>query len=62
VEWNIGEAAALLAAFARERHLEAHEAPAHLADFQGLLAAEGVELAWPGDLDLAEGDPHIHAA
>ena len=23
--------------------------------------ARGVELAWPADLDLEEGDPHVHA-
>lgn len=50
VEWNIGEAAGLLAAFCLSRHAEPQEVrekPALLADFQSLLAAQGIELAWP---------------
>ncbi len=64
VEWNVGEAAGRLAAHALAlgeppRHV-AH-CPTRLADFQRLLAAAGVELAWPDDLVLEEGDPHAHA-
>jgi hypothetical protein len=48
VEWNIGEAAGALAAFALERGV----APAAvreqlLEDFQERLRGEGVPLAWP---------------
>ena len=62
VEWNIGEAAGALAAFC----LEQNAAPRavrqnHLAEFQQRLIQQDVELAWPEDLVLAEGDPHIHA-
>jgi len=49
VEWNVGEAAGLLAAFCLDRGLaprQARRGPM-LADFQGLLAREGVELDWP---------------
>ncbi|MCS7221728.1 MAG: FAD-dependent oxidoreductase [Anaerolineae bacterium] len=50
VEWNIGEAAGLLAAFALSRGVppravrEKHEL---LADFQRLLELQGIELIWP---------------
>ena len=50
VEWNIGEAAGLLAAHCLERGLAPHqvrEAAASLADFQALCRAQGFELAWP---------------
>lgn len=64
VEWNIGEAAGALAAHCL-RHgvkprfvLERAEA---LADFQRGLEQQGVELAWPEDIVLKEGDPHAHA-
>jgi hypothetical protein len=30
-------------------------------DFQRQLIRRGVELAWPGNLDLTAGDPHRHA-
>lgn len=49
VEWNIGEAAGYLAAYCLEKNVS----PAgvrtgeHLAEYQKLLRAEGVELAWP---------------
>lgn len=53
VEWNIGEAAGALAAFALRRG----EPPRHvrhnpqvLADFQAFLVDRGVELAWPDDV------------
>jgi hypothetical protein len=50
VEWNIGEAAGLLAAFGLSRDVPARavrERPELLSDFQALLRAQGIELAWP---------------
>lgn len=64
VEWNTGEAAGSLAAHCARSGLLPRQVatrPALLDDFQRLLAARGVELAWPEDLTLAEGDPHVHA-
>jgi FAD dependent oxidoreductase len=51
VEWNIGESAASLAAFALERKTTprvVRSSPSLLADFQKALIAQGVELSWPG--------------
>jgi hypothetical protein len=62
VEWNIGEVAGTLAAFCLEQKTSPRAVRQnHLADFQQRLTQQGVELAWPDDLVLAEGDPHIHA-
>ncbi|MCX5659131.1 MAG: FAD-dependent oxidoreductase [Planctomycetota bacterium] len=50
VEWNIGESAGLLAAFCLAKQVPpraVHERPALLAEFQALLADQGVELDWP---------------
>jgi hypothetical protein len=50
VEWNVGEAAGTLAAYCLERGIEAravHGDAAHLAAFQDMLQARGVELDWP---------------
>ena len=50
VEWNIGEAAGLLAAFCLRSGAEphaVHASPDLTAEFQGLLHAQGVETAWP---------------
>jgi hypothetical protein len=50
VEWNIGEAAGLLAAHCLERRLQPHqvrEDQAKLKDFQALCVAQGFELEWP---------------
>ncbi|MCS7003664.1 MAG: FAD-dependent oxidoreductase, partial [Dehalococcoidia bacterium] len=50
VEWNIGEAAGLLAAFCVLRGVEPHqvrEETALLEEYQRLLRAQGVELEWP---------------
>ena len=50
VEWNIGEAAGALAAFAAARKARPHavrDTPALLADFQKRLTDQGVELRWP---------------
>ena len=62
VEWNIGEAAGTLAAFCLAHKTSPRVVRQnHLADFQQRLIQQGVELAWPNDLVLAKGDPHIHA-
>ena len=50
VEWNVGEASGLLAAWCLEHGVlprAVHETPALLQDFQRLLVAQGVELEWP---------------
>jgi hypothetical protein len=49
VEWNIGEAAGALAAFCLERKVTPHQVREReelLREFQSLLRAQGVELAW----------------
>jgi hypothetical protein len=64
VEWNIGEAAGSLAAECLERKTaprQVYRDEIRLADFQRRLVNQGVELAWPEGLVLAEGDPHAHA-
>ena len=61
VEWNIGEAAGLLAAWCQAHGIEPAQAADRIEEFQAALIKEGVELAWPANLVLAEGDPHIHA-
>jgi hypothetical protein len=50
VEWNIGEAAGMLAAFCMGRGAAAHQVRENeplLLEFQALLRAQGVELEWP---------------
>src|SRR5207244_3931887 len=50
VEWNIGEAAGALAATCLDQRIlprQVREEPDRLKAFQGLLTAQGVELAWP---------------
>ncbi len=50
VEWNIGEAAGALVAFARERnvpHRAVRENPMLLSEFQSRLRDQGFELEWP---------------
>ena len=50
MEWNIGEAASLLAVFCLERGTEphqVHEDEALREEFCGLLEREGIERAWP---------------
>jgi hypothetical protein len=52
VEWNIGEAAGALVAFAREKKAlarEVRENPGLLEEFQGRLRSLGVETYWPKD-------------
>ncbi|TDD21459.1 FAD-dependent oxidoreductase [Kribbella turkmenica] len=50
VEWNIGEAAGLLAAFCLDRGTcprAVRNTPALLGEFQSRLVAQGIELGWP---------------
>jgi len=50
VEWNIGEAAGLLAAHCLAHNLAPHqvrEDPQRLKDFQSLCVQQGFELEWP---------------
>jgi len=50
VEWNIGEAAGALVAFAYAQGVRpraVRDTPALLADYQKRLTAQGVELRWP---------------
>ncbi len=61
VEWNIGEAAGLLAVYCLREGTEPFAVPGRVEDFQRLLWSEGVELDWPIDLDPNEGDAHKHA-
>lgn len=64
IEWNIGESVGNLLAYCLERNVsprQVHDTPALLTDFQSVLISRGVEIAWPDDLVLAEGDPHRHA-
>lgn len=64
VEWNIGESAGALAAFCLERGLtprQVHADPAERRAFQQVLRDGGVELEWPENLTLDDGDPHAHA-
>ena len=61
VEWNIGEAAGLAAAFCQRERIGFDELERRIAGFQKVLVDGGIELAWPDGLDLAHGDPHRHA-
>ncbi len=64
VEWNIGESVGWLAAFCLERDMpprKVHADRSLLEDFQAFLRERGVELEWPENLDLDDGDPHAHA-
>ncbi len=50
VEWNIGESAGYLAAFAVKNKLrprEVRNTAQHLAAFQNWIGSQGVEIAWP---------------
>ena len=50
VEWNIGEAAGILAAFCLERKAtprSVRNRPGLLEEFQNLLRRQGIELSWP---------------
>ena len=62
VEWNIGEAAGALAAFALDQGLpprQIRDDPRRLQAFQASLLADGVPLAWA--IDVAVDDPDFGA-
>jgi hypothetical protein len=64
VEWNLGEAAAAvcdqaLRTGATPRTIHADSARTRV--LQETLEARGVELRWPENLNLDDGDPHAHA-
>ncbi len=64
IEWNIGEVIGNLVAFCLSKNLKPSQIrnnEIRLREFQALITTKGVEIAWPQDLILAEGDPHIHA-
>jgi hypothetical protein len=64
VEWNIGEAAGLLCHQALAADLTPREIQSdteHTKKFQRALEERGVELRWPENLNLEDGDPHAHA-
>jgi hypothetical protein len=50
VEWNVGEAAGLLAAFCLQRSVSPRHVRSNselLAEFQSLLERQGIPLSWP---------------
>lgn len=54
-EWNIGESAGYLAAYALQNQITPHEVRAdraHLRAYQALLQRQGVQLHWPDDLEF----------
>lgn len=64
VEWNIGEAVGHLAAFCLENGVSPRAVRNRddLFDkYRSRIATRGVETEWPENLNLDEGDPHIHA-
>lgn len=64
VEWNIGEAAGHLAAFCLQKRVKLRTVRNNeqlLGEFRSLITRSGIETNWPDDLNLNEGDPHIHA-
>jgi hypothetical protein len=64
VEWNIGEAVGALCAHALDIGLTPRGIYADAGRtqaFQRLLESRGVELRWPENLNLDDGDPHAHA-
>jgi hypothetical protein len=64
VEWNIGEAAGALSAFCLKNGVTpraVYRDEGRLADFQRALIERGVELEWPREIRLEDGDPHAHA-
>lgn len=64
VEWNIGESAAALVHACLEQSITPqtlYADPDKIRKLQSHLEDTGVELAWPEDINLEEGDPHAHA-
>jgi hypothetical protein len=58
VDWNVGEAAGLLAGFCLDRRVPpraVRESPSLLEEFQMLLVAQGIPLHWPeGEMGLED--------
>jgi len=53
VEWNIGEAAGMLIAFALKKKVkpkQVREQPALLNEFQNHIRSQGIETHWPQNL------------
>jgi hypothetical protein len=53
VEWAIGEAAGTLVAYCKEKRCSpraVRNTARHLASFQAMLSAQGVEIAWPSGM------------
>ncbi len=64
IEWNIGESVGNLLGYCLKQNLTPRQVRNDaflLADFQRFLVEKGIEIEWPADLKLEEGDPHIHA-
>ena len=64
VEWNIGEAAGALAGFCLDRKTTPRAVcgdARRLREFQDELIRQGIELEWPADIRLEDGEPHRHA-
>ncbi len=64
VEWNIGEVSGSLAAYCLQKEQTpraVYRDKGELRHFQDELEKNGIELRWPSDLVLDEGDPHAHA-
>jgi hypothetical protein len=64
VEWNIGESVGLLVSHCLEHGFTPRQVQAdrdRVRNFQRVLEQQGVELTWPEDLNLDDGDPHAHA-
>lgn len=54
-EWNIGESAGYLAAYAMKQGITPHqvrEDEAHLQQFQQMIVDQGVQIHWPEDIEL----------
>lgn len=54
-EWNIGESAGYLAAYALQNNVTPHEVRAdqkHLRAYQALIQRQGVQIHWPDDIEL----------
>lgn len=64
VEWNIGEAVGHLAAYCFENQVSprsVRNSKVLFEEYRSRLVKAGVETEWPADLNLEDGDPHIHA-
>lgn len=54
IEWNIGEAAGHMAAYALKHHIrprEIREREYHLKAFQAWIESQGVQLHWPSSIN-----------